>query len=166
MRRDDTRLDSTRRAAPARHPGRAAVHSPGVHDALRHPLTYLVAALLAVAASRRLTRELDRRAFDDLIAWLRCGRPLRGRLADPTVHLRVVGRLNRWLPPRRMGPCLRRSLVLLHLWSRCGLEPVLHLGFASRGDDRWQGHAWLTARRAGDELRAGSADDHVETFVY
>ena len=31
---------------------------------------------------------------------------------------RAIGRLLRFLPPRSMGPCLKRSLILLHLWER------------------------------------------------
>lgn len=124
-----------------------------------------MATLLAVATGRRLARDFGRQAFDDTVASLRRGRPFSGRLADPLVHLRVVGRLTRWLPPRAMGPCLKRSLILLHLWSRCGLEPTLHLGFAGAAE-RWQGHAWLTAEHAREILAAGGANGHEEAFLY
>lgn len=61
------------------------------------------------------------------------------------------------LPPRGYGRCLKRSLVLVDLWSRCGLEPRLHLGVRRPGVDALEGHAWVTVgdprldRRTGPE---------------
>jgi len=132
----------------------------------RRPLTYLLATVAALAAAFRVARSQRQGGFDETVERLRQGRPFAGRLSDPIVHLRVVGRLLPLLPPRRMGSCLKRSLILLHLWSRCGLEPRLHLGFRKDVGDAWQGHAWLTADRAGAPLAAGFADGHAEAFVF
>lgn len=69
----------------------------------------------------------------------------------------VLVRLLPLLPPYRYGPCLKRSLILLDLWSRCGLRPRLHLGVRRPGEDPLQGHAWVTTgdprldRRTGPE---------------
>jgi len=48
------------------------------------------------------------------------------------------------LPPRGYGRCMKRSLLLLDLWSRCGLEPRLHLGVRRPGESALEGHAWVT----------------------
>jgi hypothetical protein len=58
----------------------------------------------------------------------------------------TVGRLLILLPLRGLGPCMRRSLVLLDLWSRCGLDPRFHLGAAQDGD-HLRLHAWVTGRQ-------------------
>lgn len=110
----------------------------------------------AVGAAWQVRRRAFRLPFDQLVEELRGGAPLDGALADPQLHLRVVSRLLPMLPPRRMGPCMKRSLLLLHLWSRCGLAPCLHLGVA-RGGDGMKGHAWLTAEAGGCTLEAGSS---------
>jgi hypothetical protein len=60
---------------------------------------------------------------------------------------------------------MKRSLVLLHLWSRCGLAPCLHLGVALGGGGL-QGHAWLTAEADGRTLAAGSSDGRAEAFAF
>ena len=93
------------------------------------------------------------------------GKPFKGALADPNLHLRVVSRLLTGLPPPHMGRCMKRSLLLLHLWSRCGLAPCLHLGVARLGEGLL-GHAWLTAESGGRTLRAGSSDGQREAFAF
>jgi hypothetical protein len=103
--------------------------------------------------------------FDRLVEELRSGAPLTGALADPQLHLRVVSRLLPVLPPWRMGRCMKRSLLLLHLWSRCGLAPCLYLGVA-RGGGGLQGHAWLTAEADGRTLGAGSSEGRAEAFAF
>jgi hypothetical protein len=40
---------------------------------------------------------------------------------------------------------LKRSLVLLEVWSRCGVEAQLHLGLRREAAGVWEGHAWLSA---------------------
>lgn len=113
-----------------------------------------------------LDRLERRNAFDQTVERLRRGRAFPPRLADPAIHLRVVNRLLNWLPPRGMGRCLKRSLLLLHLWSRCGLEPRLHLGIQGPTCSSLQGHAWLTAMRGGVSIAAGDAAGSVEAFVF
>lgn len=90
----------------------------------------LAPAAVATAALR-LARLERRCAIDELVRRLREGRPPVHPLADPRLYPPVVDRLLRWLPPhRRLGRCVKRSLLLLHLWSRCGLRPVFHYGVA------------------------------------
>ncbi len=107
----------------------------------------------------------SRLPFDRLIEELRKGKPFTGALADPGLHLRVVFRLSPLLPPWPMGGCMKRSLLLLHLWSRCGLAPSLHLGLPPLGEGLL-GHAWLTAERDGRVLRAGSNQGQREAFSF
>jgi hypothetical protein len=76
---------------------------------------------------------------------LRRVRPLPAVLGDPGRLLAAVDRLGPYLPPWRIGWCLKRSLLLLDLWARCGLAPRLHVA-TRRGDDgRLEGHAWISA---------------------
>jgi hypothetical protein len=122
----------------------------------------------AVAAAYRAGWRVRRGArlpFDRLIEELRKGKPFTGALADPDLHLRVVSRLAPVLPPWPMGGCMKRSLLLLNLWSRCGLEPSLHLGVAPLGEGLL-GHAWLTAEVDGRTLRAGSSQGQREAFAF
>ncbi len=89
------------------------------------------------------------------VAWL----ARRHRLVELPERLRRVGeprlRFPAWwdatlvrllpvLPPYRYGRCLKRSLILLDLWSRCGLRPRLHLGVRRPDQDPLEGHAWVT----------------------
>ena len=85
------------------------------------------------------------------------------RLRDPASYLRLVNRLLRVLPPSGLGPCFKRSLLLLDLWSRCGLEPRLHLG-VRRSVDRRDGHAWITV--AGRPDLSVSDSGFAEAFVW
>jgi hypothetical protein len=74
--------------------------------------------------------------------------------ADPRLTLRLVERLLPLLPPYGAGRCVKRSLLLLDLWSRAGLAPRLHLGVFSSSaaraagespsDGERGGHAWVT----------------------
>lgn len=116
-------------------------------DRLRRLAFELRAAPLVFATGQRIARRDRVLGLGDLVVDLRARRsdPLPPRLARPEA---LAGAVERWLPiapPRRYGICLRRALILLELWSRCGLEPVLHLGFRAETADR-EGHAWLTAR--------------------
>lgn len=131
---------------------------------------FLLAALPAiVAASLRLARRERRLAFDALVAGLRAtgrSRPLPPHLARPERLAGAVERLLPWLPPRGHGRCLKRALLLLELWSRCGLEVRLHLGFRA-GSGGGEAHAWLTAEGPdGTVHRASAAHDHSEAFVF
>jgi hypothetical protein len=132
---------------------------------LKRPILLLHAVALASGAAWRLRRPAFHLPFDRLVEEQRTGAPLKGALADPLLHLRVVSRLLPVLPPRRMGRCMKRSLLLLHLWSRCGLAPCLHLGVAG-GEAGVRGHAWLTAEKGGHTLEAGSSDGRSEAFAF
>ena len=84
-------------------------------------------------------------------------------LRDPAGCLRLVNRLLRVLPPRDLGPCFKRSLLLLDLWSRCGLAPRFHLG-VRRSVDRREGHAWVTV--AGLPDLSADEQGYTEAFVW
>jgi hypothetical protein len=69
--------------------------------------------------------------------------------------------VTRWaplLPPHGIGPCLKRSLLLLDLWSRCGLAPRLHVGVALSATGR-RAHAWVTPDPVTPAPPAGSFDE-------
>jgi hypothetical protein len=84
-------------------------------------------------------------SLPELVDRLRRVRPWRFAFLDHPAYLEgSAGRLAALLPLRGLGPCMRRSLVLLDLWSRCGLDPRFHLGVAAGGDDR-RLHAWVTS---------------------
>jgi hypothetical protein len=137
-----------------------------VREVARRPAAYARATLTALAAAQRLARWQRQLAFDDLVIGLREGPLFPASLADPLVHARVVGRLARLLPPRGMGLCLKRSLLLLGLWSRCGLTPALHVAVSTPGERPWRGHAWLTAEAPQGPLAAGDSGGLVEAFVF
>lgn len=118
--------------------------------------------MLVGIAALRLAWWFRRRSLAALLSILRQGKPLGPRLRDPELHRWVVERFLHRLPPRRMGPCLKRSLLLLHLFSRCGLEPQFHLGVAVDPQGRWQGHAWVTAQGLVYGAPTGQADCFIE----
>lgn len=119
--------------------------------------THVKATLRSLAAAMVVTRlERDSR-YDDLVARLRQGPTLPADEQDPVIYARVVGRLLPILPPWRMGRCLKRSLILLHLWSRCGLTPSFNLGVRKAEPDAVEGHAWLTLKEVDDFSRGGSS---------
>lgn len=124
------------------------------------------AVAAAIAAAVRVTRLTRGHTLDRAVALLRQGRPFTGALHDPEVHARVVGALLPLLPPRETGECLRRCLVLLHLWSRCGLEPRLHLGARSPVATTLDAHAWLTTHGDPRDGPATSVQDYRELFVF
>lgn len=130
------------------------------------PWTLLRAVAAALSAAIVLTRLSPRLPFDELVRRLRVGAAFSGGTAAPLLHLRVVSRLFRFLPPRRMGPCMKRSLLLLRLWSRCGLEPTLHLGVARGGERGFRAHAWLTAETDDGPLLAGSGEGWEEAVSF
>jgi len=101
------------------------------------------------AAGWRIARRDRRLGFGRLVDELRSngGRPLPRWLARPDWLAGTLERCLGVIPPRRYGPCLRRSLILLDLWTRCGLRPTLHLGFRLATEDRG-GHAWISAEGA------------------
>lgn len=131
----------------------------------------LFVALAAPAvwrSARRVARLEGRLAFDRLVDELRrAPRFALPGLAHPRYLRGTVERLLPWLPPRRYGPCLKRSLILLDLWSRCGLEPKLHLGFKGVGRPDFEGHAWLSAvDRDGGDLATSTSPVYTKAFEF
>jgi hypothetical protein len=126
----------------------------------------LLAAPLVLVTGWRVARLEATLSFGELIAALRArgAHPLPGWLANPAGLAETVEKLLAVLPPQRCGVCLRRALVLLDLWSCCGLEPKLHLGFRLQAPER-DGHAWLTARTPGGELlQVSGPKDYAPVF--
>lgn len=120
---------------------------------------FAVAAVPAlVRASWRVRRELRRRGIEEAPARLRDVSPFAARwLARPADLDAVATRLLPLLPPRRTGRCLKRSLLLLDLWSRCGLAPRLHLGVRPPGEGTLAAHAWITTGDPTLDRRSGPA---------
>ena len=104
---------------------------------------FVVAAVPAVLrAARRLHRLEGRLPMDLLCDRLRRARPFRLSLfQNPRYLAGTVDRLLPLLPPRHLGACFRRALLLQDLWARCGLDPRLSLGLAAGGGER-RLHAW------------------------
>ena len=121
---------------------------------------FFLLALPAVARAAARLAWLERRLpLEELVAQLRATRPFAiAALARPEWLLATVDRLLVLLPPWRYGRCLKRSLLLLDLWSRCGLRPRLHLGVRRDGEQRrHEGHAWVTVDGAVVSARAEGA---------
>lgn len=131
--------------------------------------TFFVAALPTVIRTARRVARLKRELpIDRLVAKLRGGegRPLPRRLAHPAWLAGTVERVLPWLPPKALGPCLRRALILVDLWSRAGLEPRLHIGLKPAAGLR-DAHAWITAvGPTGGELQVSAPLDFQEAFVF
>jgi hypothetical protein len=126
----------------------------------------LAATPLVLATGWRVARLERRLGLGALIDELRGARrrPLPAWLARPEWLAGTLERLLGVVPPRRYGRCLRRALILLELWSRCGLEPTIHLGFRLRTPER-DGHAWITATAAdGSRLQASGPLDSEPAF--
>lgn len=109
---------------------------------------FLLFALPSVLRAAWRVRCLEPRCgLPELTDRLRQVRPFgRAFLNHPAYLDGSVVRLAGLLPLRGLGPCMRRSLILLDLWSRCGIEPRFHLGMATPGEDR-RLHAWVTSRQ-------------------
>lgn len=127
----------------------------------RAPLILLLPAV--AAAALRAGRLYRRRPFDQACRELASAPPLPPALRDPKTCLRLVNRLLPLLPPRGLRPCLKRSLLLLDLWSRCGLAPRLHLGVNTTGEGR-DGHAWVSA--PGRPELSAPEPGYTEVFVW
>lgn len=123
----------------------------------KRALFLVVAGPRVVASALRVARLARRLPIRDLPDRLRRVPPSAAPLRRPAWLDGVALRLLPLLPPRGHGRCLKRSLLLLDLWSRCGLEPRLHLGVRAPGQDPLQAHAWVTTgdpeldRRTGPE---------------
>ena len=113
--------------------------------------------LVALAAAR-VAWLYPRLPLDELVRRLGSVTPLPAALRDPGALRRAVNRWLPWLPPRGLRTCLRRSLILVDLWSRCGLPVELHLGVEPGGTVP-SGHAWVTAP---GEVTGGGEDPRYE----
>ncbi len=103
----------------------------------------LVLLPLVALAALRVAWFYPRLPLDELVRRLGAVPPLPRFLRAPETLLGTVNLWLRWLPPRSLRACLRRSLILVDLWSRCGLPVELHLGVALGGGTP-EGHAWVT----------------------
>ncbi len=141
-------------------------------------IVFFALALPAVLRAAARLAWLERRLpLDELVERLRSAGPFVLRpLGRPEWLLATLDRVLPLLPPRRYGRCLKRSLLLLDLWSRCGLRPRLHLAPPSTRDGaptarRHEGHAWVTVdapapREAGVERPLGtSSEGYPEAFM-
>jgi Transglutaminase-like superfamily len=93
--------------------------------------------------------------------------PLRSPfLIDPSLSLRLLEAMLPILPPFGVGRCLKRSLLLLDLWSRAGLAPSLHLGVrtldSGAGCGDRGGHAWVETASTG--FRTFHSPDVIEAW--
>jgi hypothetical protein len=145
---------------------------PVVREVLRAPGLYLAATLAVARAALEVRREYGRHPFDELVERLRgSGARGAGATADPravaraVAQARVASRLLPLLPPLRMGRCLKRSLLLLLLWSRSGLAVRIHLGFQPLAGGAPRGHAWLSTERPELAPQCGGANGHTEVLV-
>lgn len=129
-------------------------------------LFFLVASPSVWRAAGRLRHRRDER-FDALAEQMRLVGGLHARWLRRPEWLAATA--ERWLPllkPRKHGPCFVHSMLLLDLWSRCGLEPVLHLGTRSAGEgmdasEAREFHAWVTTGAGGP---CTSDRGHVEIW--
>jgi len=114
-------------------------------DRLRKALFAIVALPVLARASLRLIR-LDRyHDLEELAERMARVRSWRNTwLSNPRYLDACVQRFASRLPPLCFGPCLKRSLLLLDLWSRCGLSPRIHLGAAKSDDGAHSFHAWVS----------------------
>lgn len=105
-------------------------------------LLALPSVIRAAWRVRRLERGCD---LPELVDRMRRVKPWQFAVLDHPAYLEgSVGRLAALLPLRGLGPCMKRSLILLDLWSRCGVDLRFHVGLAQGGGDRCL-HAWVTS---------------------
>lgn len=115
-----------------------------MRETLGKALFFVLAVPVVLRAALRLAWLNRRCDLDQLADQLRAVRPWRGSyLAHPRYLRGSAQRLLSWLPPRGFGPCLKHSFLLLDLWSRCGLEPKIHIGTLKNGEEH-HFHAWVT----------------------
>jgi hypothetical protein len=125
-----------------------------------------VAILLAVLAVLRAALRVGwlepRTNLGELVSRLR-DRRLQALGWDPKLASGVVERLLFVLPPYGAGRCVKRSLLLLELWSRAGLEPRLHVGIhANLAEGPSRGHFWVTT--GSEEYRTAEPAEIVECW--
>lgn len=129
----------------------------------------LFACIVSPALVRAVLRLawLDRRHdLEELAERMTRVRPWRlAWLDNPRYLAACAQRVAGLIPGRGFGPCLERSLLLLDLWSRCGLHPRIHLGALSAGEAEHRFHAWVSLPL--DETRLTSVTArHAEIWAY
>ncbi len=126
---------------------------------------FLVAALPVVLwAAIRLSWLNRRYDLEQLADRLRAVSPWKpSYLTNPRYLGGSAWRLLRWLPPRNFGPCLKHSFLLLDLWSRCGLEPRIHIG-TMRVDGEMKFHAWVTV--LGSDPQQSNTSEYAEVWSH
>jgi hypothetical protein len=132
---------------------------------VRRTIAKGLSAAVIVASSVRLALLRLCVPLSELPLRLRRVRHLPGPLRNPARLASGVDRLGRFLPPWGMGWCLKRSLLLLDLWSRCGLEPELRIGLRRSPGSPLDGHAWLSAASSASAVLATGAPALEEGFV-
>jgi Transglutaminase-like superfamily len=110
---------------------------------MRRRLRALLSLAVIVRAAVRVGFHHQRRDLPELVERLRT--TPRGCYCDPKLDRAVLERLLPFLPPFGMGPCVKRSLFLLDLWSRAGLAPSFHAGVRGSAGSR-SGHAWIRTK--------------------
>jgi Transglutaminase-like superfamily len=130
---------------------------------VRGPLLRARSLASVVTASFLVRRLYGRTPLDRLAGLLRTGTPFPPSLRDPRLHLESVNLLLPFLPPRGLRSCFKRSLILMNLWHRCGLDPRLHLGVRQTGSGGGSGHAWVTA--PGAPVLTADSDGYREAVV-
>jgi Transglutaminase-like superfamily len=123
-------------------------------------LFFVCAVPAVVRAARRLRHCSGEKDLEKLANAMRHAAPLPSFLRNPLFLAGTVDRLIKVLPPANFGPCLKKSLILLDLWTGCGLEPKLHLGAAIAGQT-FDFHAWISA----GDLHHGRRT-HVELWSF
>ena len=117
-----------------------------MRDLIAKTAFVLVAWPVVVRASLRASRHVRRLPLDQAVTRMRDVSMLPGWLQQPRWLAGLCDRLLPVLPPLGYGPCMKRSLFLLDLWGRCGLNPEFHLGMQKGPlDDQRELHAWITA---------------------
>jgi hypothetical protein len=108
---------------------------------MSNPVSLALAVFAVLRASARVFVLERRLSLPELVARLRRTAPDFLVEIDPLVVLGVTEALLTFLPPFGAGRCVKRSLLLLDLWSRAGLAPSFHLGIRAAARN---GHAWVT----------------------
>ncbi len=130
--------------------------------AARSMMARLVMPFVVMLAAIRVTWLCRRLPLDELVERIRRVPVLPRFLRGPDAFRSLVDRWYRWLPPRGFRPCLKRSYLMLDLWSRCGMNPEFHLG-VRQVDGKPDGHAWLTVE--GLEIGEHNEDGYEDAFV-
>lgn len=125
-------------------------------------LVRVFAGMMVGIAAVRVARLNRRLPLDQLVERIRQVPALPLGLRKPEAFQAAVNRWYRWVPPRGLRSCLKRSYLLLDLWTRCGLQPEFHLGVRTV-DGVHDGHAWLTVEGfdGGDNPKDGYEDAFV-----